>query len=56
MSTTYRQDKEFLEELIPETLLEKAIEWIKSNMEPQDVFEEEQLMDWAEREQLINQI
>ncbi len=48
MSTTYRQDADFLEAIISQNLLEKAIAWIKSNLEPHDVFDEDQLRIWAE--------
>lgn len=45
--TTDRQDKEFISNVISKTLLEDAIEWIKSNMTPEDVFEASELSDWA---------
>lgn len=46
--TTDRQDKEFISNVISKTLLEDAIEWIKSNMTPEDVFNASELSDWAE--------
>jgi hypothetical protein len=46
--TTDRQDKEFIANVISRTLLEDAIEWIKSNMTPEDVFDSSELSDWAE--------
>lgn len=45
--TTYRQDQDFLDSVISDTLLEDAIEWIQSNMHPEDVFSDDQLTDWA---------
>jgi hypothetical protein len=46
--TTSRQDKEFVESVISRTLLEDAIDWIKSNMSPGDVFSDSDLADWAD--------
>lgn len=47
MSTTVRQDREFLEALIPGSLLEQAIDWISSNTTPEDVFPAAALEAWA---------
>jgi hypothetical protein len=48
MATTHRQDTEFRDQLIKTTLLEEAIDWIGSNLAPEDVFRESDLVDWAE--------
>lgn len=45
---TVRQNTDFGERLMPPWPLDDAIEWIKGNLEPADVFEEKQLIDWAE--------
>lgn len=45
--TSDRQDKAFVEYLISSALLEDAIDWVKSNMEPEDVFSTQQLSEWA---------
>jgi len=34
--------------VISTTLLEEAMEWIASNLAPNDVFDESDLRDWAE--------
>jgi hypothetical protein len=47
MGTSSRQDSAFIESLISSTLLEEAIEWISSNMSPEDVFSTTDLRDWA---------
>jgi hypothetical protein len=47
MPTTAQQDREFLGTIINSTLLEEAIEWIANNMNPEDVFSESQLDEWA---------
>ena len=47
MATTVRQDSEFVSAVISSTLLEEAIDWIQSNMDPEDVFDEKTLATWA---------
>jgi hypothetical protein len=47
---TYKQESSFRDEIaseIPRSILETAIEWIKKNMEPDDVFDKRELEDWA---------
>ena len=41
------KNKEFLLTLINETLLDDAIDWIKMNLTPEEVFNENDLEDWA---------
>jgi hypothetical protein len=48
MATTYLQDKEFLNAVIGDSILEPAIEWIASNMDPEEVFDDRKLETWAE--------
>ena len=48
MATTVRQNSEFVSAVISSFLLEDAIEWIKSNLNPEDVFDEKSLATWAE--------
>lgn len=45
--TTLEQDKAFLEEVISTDLLERAVDWISENLEPDDVFTEARLKEWA---------
>jgi len=45
--TTKREDREFSESIIPDTLLELSLDWISSHMKPEDVFDEKDLADWA---------
>ena len=44
---TAKQNAEFTNDIVVQYPLDAAIEWIKSNMEPGDVFTEDQLTDWA---------
>lgn len=52
--STSSQDKAFIENLIPSSFLEQAIEWIKSNMSPEDVFCEGDLQTWSEHYSSLN--
>ena len=45
--TTASQDRKFLESVISSRLLEDSIDWIKDNLEPEDVFSKQQLREWA---------
>jgi len=47
MATTPKEDAAFRDSLIPNDLLEYAIEWIRSNLSPDQVFEEKILLDFA---------
>lgn len=42
-----RQNATFGEEIFPQYPLDIAIEWIQNNLEPEDVFTEKQLSQWA---------
>jgi hypothetical protein len=49
MTTTGHQDRDFADRLIPgrDSLLADAIEWIKGNLAPDDVFDSRDLFEWA---------
>ena len=44
-STT--NEKSFIEEIVPSSFLEDAVEWISVNLHPEDVFDEGTLDEWA---------
>lgn len=44
---SYNERKKFISDLMPDDLLDEAIDWIKSNMSPDDVFDKSQLEEWA---------
>ena len=48
MATTIQQDREFIAAVISTSLLEDAIEWIANNLEPEDVFGDARMKEWAE--------
>lgn len=43
---TLQQEREFMENISP--TLDEVIEWIKNNLNPEDVFDEDDLIEWAE--------
>ena len=45
--TTARQDINFIESIVRADTLELAIEWIRKNLVPEDVFSQEDLEYWA---------
>lgn len=45
--SSFSQDHDFRDALIPNNLLEDAIAWIAKNMSPDDVFDEKTLDAWA---------
>jgi hypothetical protein len=44
----WRLREKFLKEATPEDALDVAVDWIKENLAPDDVFSDEQLEEWAE--------
>lgn len=49
-NTLFQYEKrEFVSSVISENLLENAIEWIRENLRPEKVFEEDELKSWAEK-------
>lgn len=47
MRTSTSQDQAFLSAVISSTLLEESLEWIRQNLSPDEVFEEDTLKEWA---------
>lgn len=45
---TTSEDRKFKEVLVPDTLLDDAIDWIAKNLEPVAVFSVDQPTRWAE--------
>jgi len=42
-----KDGKNFISSVVSDDLLSEAISWIASNLEPEDVFSEQQLSEWA---------
>jgi hypothetical protein len=49
ISTSHYQDKAFISELFPSTLLEQAMQFIADNFEPEDIFGNERMEEWAKQ-------
>lgn len=47
MTTTSKQDHDFLSEIMGNSALETAIEFIKQNFQPEDIFGENALLEFA---------
>lgn len=48
MTTTATQDRDFIDNVITQCLLEKSIDWIHVNLSPEEVFSTTTLGAWAE--------
>jgi|AMFO01.1.fsa_nt_gi hypothetical protein len=46
--TTAAEDASFVAAGVDPLMLESAIDWIASNLDPYDVFDEDALAEWAE--------
>lgn len=44
---TFNENRIFLEYLTPAHPLDTVLEWIKSNLRPEDVFDKSELEEWA---------
>ncbi len=53
MMANYNERKSFIRDIIADDLLDMAIDWIKSNMNPDEVFDESQLEEWAENNDFV---
>ena len=47
MTTTTKQDDNFLHDVVGTALLESSISWINDNLEPENVFDNNKLQNWA---------
>lgn len=45
--TSRREDSDFKDNMISDSFLSDAIDWIRGNLSPNQVFEFEQLEEWA---------
>lgn len=48
------ENKKFNDEVLPQWLLDDAIDWIKSNLNPDDVFDQRELEIWAEDNGMVH--
>lgn len=47
MSTSSQQDRNFINDVIPGDLLESAIEWVKSNLDIDIVYDRKAIIEWV---------
>ena len=47
--TTVKQDSDFISQLTPDDLLEKAVQWVQDNLDIEEVFTFDQIENWAHR-------
>ncbi len=55
MATT-RENHAFVGHLLPSCPLDEAIVWITKNMQPEDVFSDKQLTEWAVDSDFIKKV
>ena len=48
MPITAREKQDFQDAIMPMDLLERAIDWIRANLSPEEVFTVNELEEWAE--------
>ena len=53
--TSYAQDENFISSVISNDLLQESIDWIKENLCPEDVFDEQILNEWAEENGFVKE-
>lgn len=44
---SHKKNKDFVTAIFSQYLLNDAIDWVKANLEPEDVFDDEKLEEWA---------
>ncbi len=54
MKLTKKMIETFKDAILPGDTIEFAIEWIRENLSPSDVFDQSTLCTWAEREHCKN--
>jgi len=50
---TAKQDYDFINYIIPKSILDEALDWMRANLSPEDVFSTSDLERWAESEGYI---
>jgi len=47
MKTSYNQDRDFIKEIIPSDLLEQSIQYIVNNFQPEEIYGDDKMHEWA---------
>lgn len=53
MSTTRKQNSDFIENVMSSSFLEDCISWIATHLSPEDVFSKKDLEAWAEENDYV---
>lgn len=48
MGISSKQERDFIESIMPQYMLGEAIDWIRANLSPEDVFTVNELEEWAD--------
>jgi hypothetical protein len=48
MSIGSADERNFLDYVVGQNILQESIDWISSNLDPDDVFDTDELIEWAE--------
>jgi hypothetical protein len=48
MGISSKQERDFIDSVMPQYILGEAIAWIQANLSPEDVFTVNELEEWAE--------
>lgn len=48
MGISSKQERDFIDSIMPQYMLGEAIDWIRGNLSPEDVFTVNELEEWAD--------
>ena len=50
-----RKETDFINNIIDRSILDEAVAWIQYNLEPHEVFDKEELEEWAENNGFVKE-
>lgn len=56
MQASFNQRRKFVKDVINDSLLDDVVDWISSNMEPDEVFPKSDLELWAEKNNFVKKV
>lgn len=56
MQASFNQRRKFVKDVINDSLLDDVVNWISSNMEPDEVFPKSDLELWAEKNNFVKKV
>lgn len=51
----WTQETDFINNVIGRGILDEAVDWVKSNLEPDEVYDKEELEEWAENNGFVKE-